>query len=192
MEQFVYHNLAFKLIFIQFADTWHVFHSAWYQLLPDSTRPMIISLLFNWYARAVRAALSPSGALGKPISWCPPSSYNRCGSGHRKLRVCVVKNPLCSSFFSSFSLSSSSCYGLPPLFPPHPLPPFSSLPRLIFVIYSTLRPSSLLYNHIDRQTDQPTKADKENETKIDRINLGAIQNWFGLWIVSTQKCYSFS
>ena len=72
-------------------------------------------------------------------------SKNKCGPGHRKLRVCVVKHPVSSSSISSPSHTfSSSSY---------------------FVMYFMRQPSSLLHNHqtlilrfflqTDRQTDWP-------------------------------------
>ena len=85
---------------------------------------------------------------------------NKCGSGHRKLRVCGIKNPVWSSPFH-----------LPPS-RPHPLP------RLIFVMYFIWQPRPLLYHyqpwfwdfshrqrdrhrHLDSRTDRPTKVDLE-------------------------------
>ena len=71
---------------------------------------------------------------------------NKCGSGHRKLRVCVVKIPVCSSYFCSSSSPSSS---------------FSSYFFHVFYMtaYFTAIESSNLDFEIfstDRQTDQPT------------------------------------
>ena len=78
------------------------------------------------------------------------SSLNKCGSGHRKLRVCGVKNPVWSSSFP------------PPLSRPH------TLSRLIFVMYFIYQPYPLLYHYQPWFWDFFSQKDRWTDRQIEQ------------------------